>query len=227
LYAPIQSTMGFGANWGVKCLIYGGPGAGKTRLASTAPAPLILSAEQGLLTLATLNLPFWQIKTVADLQQVHYWLRSSQEAAQFQTLFVDSGSDIAEVILTNEKKNSKDPRKAYGEVLDQTIALIRDFRDTPGKHVVVLAKQEHQKDEMTGVMVYGPSFPGTKLGQQMPYFFDEVFQIARYVDKASNQAYHMMLTRPTAQFVAKDRSGRLDEYEPADLNYVFGKILHQ
>jgi hypothetical protein len=172
-------------------------------------------------------LPFWQIKTVQDLQQVHYWLRSSQEAAQFRTLFCDSGSDIAEVILANEKKNTKDPRKAYGEVLDQTVALIRDFRDTPGKHVVILAKQEYQKDEQTGAMVFGPSFPGSKLGQQMPYFFDEVFQIARYVDRATGQAYHMMLTRPNGQYVAKDRSNRLDEYEPADLNYVFSKILQQ
>lgn len=226
MHAPIQSTYGFGAYWGVKCLIYGGPGAGKTRLALTAPSPLIISGEKGLLTLAQYNLPYWQINSVQDLQQVHYFLRSSQEAKQFQTIFTDSGSDISEVILSNEKGKTKDPRKAYGEVLDQTIALIRDFRDIQGKHVVILAKQEYNKDELTGGMMYGPSFPGSKLGQQMPYFFDEVFQIARY-KTPQGQAYHALLTKQTNQFIAKDRSNRLDEYEPADLNHVFAKILQQ
>ena len=37
---------------GVKVLVYGQAGSGKTTLIRTAPAPLILSAEAGLLSLA-------------------------------------------------------------------------------------------------------------------------------------------------------------------------------
>ena len=36
---------------GVKCVVYGPAGGGKTRLLATAPSPIILSAEKGLLSL--------------------------------------------------------------------------------------------------------------------------------------------------------------------------------
>lgn len=36
---------------GIKLAVYGGAGIGKTRLSATAPNPLIISAESGLLSL--------------------------------------------------------------------------------------------------------------------------------------------------------------------------------
>lgn len=224
MQGQLQSTYGYGASNGVKCLIYGGSGAGKTRLAATAPSPVIFSAEKGLLTLQDFNLPFWQITTFQDLVNAHAWAFGSQEALQFQTVFIDSGSDIAEVVLKNEKTLNKDPRKAYGETQDKINGLFRDFRDLVGRNVVLLAKMEYQKDEATGAMVYGPSFPGTKLGQGAPYFFDEVFHIGRYKGLAPNPDFHALLTKANNQYVAKDRSNRLAEFEPADLGYIFNKI---
>ncbi len=41
----------------VKCLIYGESGVGKTWLCQTAPKPVIISAEKGLLTLKHVNIP--------------------------------------------------------------------------------------------------------------------------------------------------------------------------
>ena len=45
------------ASSGVKVLVYGQAGSGKTTLIRTAPAPLILSAEAGLLSLAGTDIP--------------------------------------------------------------------------------------------------------------------------------------------------------------------------
>ena len=89
---------------------------------------------------------------------------------------IDSLSEIAEVVLSTEKRSAKDPRAAYGEMQDQVSSLIRAFRDLPQKHVYMSAKAERSQSE-TGALLYAPSMPGNKLGQSLPYFFDLVFAL--------------------------------------------------
>ena len=209
---------------GIKCLVYGKSGAGKTKLAATAPAPIILSAESGILSLREFQIPMIQIKTVADLTEVHQWALNSAEAKQFATIYIDSISEIGEVVLANAKAQVKDPRQAYGELLEKMMATIKAFRDLPGKNVVMAAKQEPIKDEMTGIVQYGPSMPGSKLGPQLPYLFDEVFRLG--VGKSPQGVeYRFLQTGPDLQYDAKDRSGSLDPVERPDLSFVFSKIL--
>jgi hypothetical protein len=219
----LQSTADAGLH-GVKMMVYGRAGTGKTTLCSTAPNPIILSAESGLLSLRNFKLPFIEVKDYASLVEAYTWAKTSKEAAQFQTLCVDSVSEIAEVILNEAKRTNKDPRKAYGDVLTQTLALVRDFRDIPGKHVLITAKQEYNKDDSTGITMFGPSMPGAKLGQQLPYYFDQLFQMTIY-KAPDGQGYRALRTRPDFQNEAKDRSGRLDEFEPPDLGAIIKKVL--
>jgi hypothetical protein len=224
---------------GVKALIYGNAGMGKTVLCATAPAPVVLSAESGLLSLKKRNLerlfgvgnsqvcynvPVIQISSVYDLTDAYNWCDSSAEANQFQTVCLDSLSEIGEVVLNNAKRQVKDPRQAYGELIEKMETVIRMFRDLPNKHVYMAAKMEPSKDEMTGVVKYGPSMPGSKLGTKLPYFFDEVFRLG--VNKTpQGESYRFLQTQPDLQYEAKDRSGSLDNLEPPFLTHVFNKIL--
>ena len=66
--------------------------------------------------------------------------------------------------------------------------------------------------------------PGSRLGTELPYLFDEVFQL-RIGKQSDGKEYRFLRTRPDIQNEAKDRSGALDEMEPPDLNHIFGKIL--
>lgn len=209
---------------GVKLLVYGDSGAGKTYMASTAPAPVILSAEAGLLSLRRFQIPVIEIQTVEDLVQAHLWCQQSAEAGQFQTVYLDSITEIAEVVLANAKKLVKDPRQAYGELIEKMLSTIKAFRDLQGKHVVMTAKMEPFKDALNGTVTYMASMPGSKLGPQLPYLFDEVFRLGIGVD-AQGAKYRFLQTQPDLQYSAKDRSGVLDPVEPPDLNYVFNKIL--
>ena len=209
---------------GIKGLIYGPPGVGKTVLASTAPEPIILSAESGLLSLRHLNLPVIVIKTLEDLQQARQWCQSTQ-AASFYTIYLDSLSEIAEAIVLDGKSRHRDPRKAYGEVLDKVMAEVKAFKNIVGKAVIMTAKMEPFKDGMTGAIKYGPSMPGTKLGPLLPYEFDEVFSMGIGQDPTTKQNYRYLQTQPDLQYTAKDRSGALESYEIPDLTHVFTKIL--
>lgn len=210
---------------GVKILCYGRAGMGKTTLCATAPTPIILSAEAGLLSLRQYDIPVIEIRTIDDLQDAYQWATESAEAAPFETICLDSLSEIAEVVLTNAKRTSKDPRQAYGELIERMGVTVRAFRDLSGKHVYMSAKQESIKDETAGTTTYGPSMPGSKLGGQLPYMFDEVLRltVGRTPDGTE---YRYLQTRPDFQSEAKDRSGALAAMEEPNLTTVINKILN-
>ena len=209
----------------IKCLVYGEAGVGKTYLCSTAPEPIIISAESGLLCLRQFNLPFIEIKTLADLQDAYNFCFDSNKTKNYQTICVDSITEIAEVLLVSEKKKTKDPRKAYGEVQDQMLSLIRQFRDLPNKHVYIAAKEGKVSDSFTGSISYGPMMTGQKLSQHVPYFFDEVFRLFIYTDIQTSQSWRVLRTCGDQQSIAKDRSGVLAELEEPNLTNIFNKIL--
>lgn len=220
----LQSTANITANSGIKCLVYGAPKVGKTRLLATAPAPVIFSAEAGLLSLRTFNLPYAEIKSMNDLKDAYQWARNSQEARQFHTIGLDSISEIIEQLLEYEKTRTRDPRRAYGEIITQGIQLIRDFRDLPNRHVVLIAKQEWTKDDITGQMHFQPMFPGQRLAPNVPYFPDEIFQYCIFTNPQTGQRIEALRCWSDQSAVAGDRSGALDQFEPPNLTHIFDKI---
>jgi hypothetical protein len=217
----LKSTGNLAGN-GVKLLVYGQAGAGKTSLAPTLPNPIVLSAEGGLLSIQDAELPYIEITTMAELQEAYKWLAESSEAAQFESVAIDSISEIAEVCLNYEKKINKDPRAAYGAMQEQMADIIRAFRDLPAKHVLMTAKLEKTQDEM-GRILYAPSMPGNKTGQSLPYFFDEVLAL-RVEKDAEGVAQRALMCDSDGLWLAKDRSGKLEAWEAPDLTVIINKI---
>ena len=205
----------------IKVLVYGQAGAGKTSLIPTMPKPVILSAEGGLLSISGSNIPFIEVTDMAALREAYAWLAGSDEARAFESVALDSISEIAEVCLGNEKKVNKDPRAAYGEMQTTMAEAIRSFRDLP-KHVLMTAKLEKSQDEM-GRMLYSPSMPGNKTGQSLPYFFD--LMLALRVEKdAEGVSQRGLLCDSDGLWQAKDRSGKLDTWEAPDLGAIIAKL---
>ncbi len=217
----LKSTGNLAGN-GVKLLVYGQAGAGKTSLIPTLPNPIVLSAEGGLLSIQDAELPYIEITTMAELQEAYKWLAESAEAAQFESVAIDSISEIAEVCLNYEKKVNKDPRAAYGAMQEQMADIIRAFRDLPAKHVYMSAKLEKTQDEM-GRILYAPSMPGNKTGQSLPYFFDEVLAL-RVEKDAEGATQRALMCDSDGLWLAKDRSGKLDAWEAPDLTVIINKI---
>ena len=217
----LKSTGNLAGN-GVKLLVYGSAGAGKTTLIPTLPNAIVLSAEGGLLSIQDAELPYLEITTMAELQEAYKWLAESAEAAQFESVAIDSISEIAEVALNYEKKVNKDPRAAYGAMQEQMADIIRVFRDLPAKHVLMTAKLEKTQDEM-GRILYAPSMPGNKTGQSLPYFFDEVLAL-RVEKDADGFAQRALMCDSDGLWLAKDRSGKLEAWEAPDLSMIIAKI---
>ena len=217
----LKTTGGLSAN-GVKLLVYGQAGAGKTTLIKTLPKPIVLSAEGGLLSIQDADLPYIEIGSMDDLMEAYEWLTGSEEAKGYGSVALDSISEIAEVVLNSEKKIAKDPRQAYGAMQEKMADVIRAFRDLPDRHVYMSAKLEKTQDEM-GRVTYAPSMPGNKTGQALPYFFDEV--LALRVEKDSDGvSQRALMCDSDGLWLAKDRSGKLGAWEAPDLGEIIAKI---
>lgn len=213
----LRSTSGLHAN-GVKVLVYGQAGAGKTSLIKTLPNPLVLSAEGGLLSIADADIPFIEVNSMESLKEAYEFASTSD----YQSIALDSISEIAEVVLNFEKKATKDPRQAYGAMQEQMADIIRAFRDLPGKNVYFSAKLEKSQDEM-GRMLHAPSMPGNKVGQSLPYFFDEVLAL-RVERDADGNPQRALMCQSDGLWQAKDRSGKLGAWEAPDLGEIIKKI---
>lgn len=219
----IISTKNYATN-GVKVMVVGPAGIGKTKLCETAPSPLIISAEAGLLSLADVDLPAIEVHSVDDVMEVYEFVTDSDEAKQYATICLDSISEIAETLLNEYKKAFKDPRAAYGELNDKMAATLRAFRDIKGKHVYFSAKETIIVDDTTNITTVKGSMPGKTMLAALPYIFDEVFAM-KLGALEDGTKYRYIQTGKDFRYVdCKDRSGKLSFIEKPDLTYIFDKI---
>jgi len=216
----IKSTKDFKSN-GVKVLVYGASGVGKTRLCATAPRPIILSAEEGLLSLAEEDVDYIKIKNVKDLDEAYNFVKKSEE---YDTICLDSVSEIAELLLEELKPDFNDKRQAYGKMADAIQPMIRRFRDIQGKNVVFISKMDVKVDEESGSTSYEPLLPGRVIPLHLPYMFDEVFCMRMTPYKKGKESVSYLQTARDRQYTAKDRSGKLDMNEKCNLTDLFNKI---
>jgi hypothetical protein len=222
----ITTTKEAAKSQGLKVLVHGPPGAGKTVLCSTTGAldkTLIISAEAGLLSLRDLEIKVAEVSTLDELREVYKTLRSDDHP--FEWICLDSISEIAEVVLSNELDKATDPRQAYGALYDKMLDLLRNFRDLP-VNVYMSCKQERDIEkidddrERTRIV---PSLPGRKLTQNISYLFDEVFALR--VEKDANGPFRVLQTQPDGRYECKDRSGALEVMEAPSLEAIHDKIM--
>lgn len=203
---------------GIKLVIYGGSGVGKTSLAKGLPRTIILSAEHGLLSLQDYDIPYIEVNTLKDVDDAYKFLKNNDD---YDNIILDSVSEIAESVLTKHKSDPdiKDGRQVYMKLADSMGAMIRNFRDLKGKNVVLIAKMKRIEDESTGIVTFTPWLPGQVLPHGLPYLVDEVF--AMHIDRKGER---YLQTSADRKYPCKDRSGRLDAKEQPNLAEIFEKI---
>lgn len=214
----VKSTSDIKAD-GVKCVVYGGAGVGKTRLCATAPKPIIISAEEGLLSLADLDTPvdYVEIHTLKDLTKIYNELKND---TYYETICLDSLSEICEALIVEILPNYKDNRQAYGELAMKALPMLKNFRNLKGRNTVFTSKLISIQDEETMKVTEELFLPGKVLGTQVPYLVDELFCL-----RMDRKGKPLLQTKPDRTRFCKDRSGALDAEESImDLTVLFNKI---
>jgi hypothetical protein len=184
----------------------------------------VISAEAGLLSLRDHDIDVVEVESLNDVTNVYHFATQSEEAKKYHWICLDSLTELAEIVLAEEKKESKDGRKAYMVMGDKMTAIIRSFRDLPGKHVYMSSKIERVKDEYAETMLYSPGMPGAKFSSSIPFFFDEVFAL-RIEKNNEGDVTRWLQAASDVQYLAKDRSGALESFEPPNLQLIAQKIL--
>ena len=211
----IKSTKNITMN-GVNMVIYGNSGIGKTTLVSHLDNAIILSAEQGLLSLKNFDVPYVEIEDMNDVNDAFELVKKSD----YDHIVFDSLTEIAEVVLYEMKEGKKDKRQAYMELADAFGVMIRKFRDIKGKNTIFFCKMKHIYDDDGVVVEFAPMMPGRVLPHGLPYYVDEVF--CYMMDRKGRY----FLTSADKKHPAKDRSGELEikELDP-NLNDIIKKVL--
>lgn len=215
---PVSSLV---QRYGVKAILYSGPGMGKTPLVTTAPTPVICFTEPGFLSVRKYNGPAYPAFTYREIKEFWMWAIQSREAQQFQTKCLDSFSQMAEIILAEELSKHKDPRKAYGELSSKMMEIAHWIYFAPNMNALLIAKEGSVDFE--GITKQRPYFPGQDLNIKIPHLFDSVWRIENF--QSAQGLQRVIRTRESATAFARDRSGNLAELETPDITHLFTKSM--
>lgn len=219
--------------FGVKAIIYGGPGTGKTPMLTTIPNSIIAFTEPGLLSIRKHTGAGVMTTNYKEIRDFWMWAIQSREAQQFQTKCSDSVSQMAEIILQEEfarqavggKGNNQDPRNAYGEMAKKMMELMNWIYYAPNFNAALIAKEGDV--EFAGESKARPYFPGKDLNIRIPHLFDSVWRVETLkISTGPFQAgARVVRTRENFAAFARDRSGNLNELEQCDLSMLFSKSM--
>lgn len=211
-------------NFGCKALIYGPAGSAKTPIFNTAPRPLLLATEPGLLSMKGSKIPTYEAYTPAKVDEFFKWFFNSTETKNFDTLGIDSGSQIADIYLVDAQKNNKHGLKAYGEMADNTMAHLRTLYYKRYCHTYVICKEEVK--DLDGQSMRRPYFPGQVLPIQVPHLYDFILRLAKTI--VPNQPPDTLAFQCNGSYnvMSRNRTGNLDDYEPPHFGALVDKAMN-
>ena len=156
-------------------------------------------------------------------------------------IFVDSITDLTRQAMAwaktqpqafSEKTGKPDSRGAYGLLAREVIGLLKHLQHAPGKTVIFVGILEKVIDEFNRTS-WQPQMEGGKAARELPGIVDQVLTLSLFAsesdewrhdpEKAQERRLVCQSGNPFG-LPAKDRSGRLELTEPADLGALLSKI---
>lgn len=211
------------ASHGLFCLIAGESGVGKTRLASTLKgSTLIISTEKGLLSLSEYEIDTISVEGSAAEERLTHLSKAIAYAIKgdYDNIFIDSLSEIGELFEEAQIEKKISGFEKWGNIKNSLQKLIKYCRDSD-KNIFFTTLIKVEVDETIGKRSLVPDIP-TGLKLKAPSYFDEVFYMKSTIK--DDKVVRYFQTVNDGKFHAKDRSGRLNSIEKADLGIIQDKI---
>ena len=239
---------------GVKMAIFGQYGIGKTSLLRTISEPtLCLDFEAGLLAVQDWSGDSISIRTWEDARDIACMIGGINPASKsvygqkhfdsvkfkdcdfekYKCIFIDSITIASKLCLAwcktqpeafSERSGKPDVRGAYGLLASEMSAWLNQFQHIPDKDVVFVGLLDQKTDDFNKTS-WAPQIEGSKTTIELPGILDEVISMVPYKDESGElERKFVCTTLNRGGFPAKDRSGKLSEFEEADLGKLFQKI---
>lgn len=230
----IHNTQNFLRRGGIKFMIYGKRGVGKTPIAATMPKPLFIASESGLASIRTAGVDYVEMTTLAQIKSVTEWLRNPANIAKYDSIVWDSVSYSTQCTLSELKriKTYNHAMKYYGDLADAIMPFIELIANDIQKNVCVTAWQGDVYHPVTETVIgCEPLTAGKAIGNYLMHFFDVTMHMARHnvnVQQADGsvvqQAQTYLQTKEANGIFARDRLGVLDPFELPNLSVIINKL---
>lgn len=161
----------------MKILLHAPSGIGKTRFASTFPKPIFFDLEDGTSSVdkdvAVVGMAQFRSNNAFNPQLLMDYLDwlATPEAKEYETVVIDSITELQEQFMQVTIPKHNDPRRAYGDWAAYVRTLMTKLRALP-KHFIVIARTKA-----------GDNFEGTEnmlLPQISPAAWTNVPSLADY-----------------------------------------------
>lgn len=223
--ASLRPASDFARHYGCKSIVFGPPGGKKTPTINTCPKPLLLACEPGLLSMRGSTVPTFQAFTGKLIDEFFIWFHGSNERRNFDTLAVDSVSQLADIYLqealsgSSNSGNKRHGLQAYGEMATKVLSHLRPLFFTENIHTYLIAK-EGTKDGMKW-----PYFPGQQLLTEVPHMYDFILHLGiQNVGMINGVAVGQTTAfrcNQSIDVLARNRTGNLNDFEEPH----FGKLV--
>jgi AAA domain len=152
----------------------------------------------------------------------------------YQILFVDSLTAAGRLCFTwaeqepeafTDRGGRKDVRAIYGLHARSMLGWLNQLQHARVRTVVLVAVLEKSIDELN-VASWQPQIEGNKTGRELPAIVDEIITMT-WVDFGGGKppVRAFVCTNPNPWgYPAKDRSGRLEQFEPPNLGALIEKL---
>jgi hypothetical protein len=150
--------------------------------------------------------------------------------AAYRILFVDSITAASRLCFTwceqqpeaYSDRGRKDLRAVYGLHGRSMVMWLNQLQRARAKTVVLVGILERVVDGFN-VASWQPQLEGLKAGREMPGIVDELITY-QWVDFGDGKPTRALVCTPNDGWPAKDRSGRLSQFEAPDLGRLLAKL---
>jgi len=220
LIVPVNEAEPF-----LKALVYGRNGAGKTRVAATAPKPLLLVDvnEKGTKSIRTYKgVDVMPVRKWEEFIWTYWYLRSGNH--KYKSVVIDNWTNlqnlcIRDVIIkeAEDRDPNRDPKtmsqRDWGKMAEFLKPEILNYRNLP-MHVIYVAQMRNGKDRNDEAaddywvpdMSPGPRAQLLAAGDIIGYVYQkEVRGVDKRTKKEVKKHEHRMLIGPHEEYITKNR----------------------
>lgn len=208
-----------------KILVYGKNGAGKTRLAASAPNCLILDInERGTRSAKGSGAKVWSVSKWTDIGEVYWALKAGDHG--YESVAIDTLTAMQNLAMrfVMGEAEERDPnresgmpdKRTYGRAGELMKTQLLQYRNLP-MHVVFTAQERVITDEDTGETVFHTAdMPAGSRSTALGcvgiigrLFTREVKIRNKQTKKVTTKWADHMLVGPSEEYDTKDRTGNL------------------
>jgi phage nucleotide-binding protein len=205
----VENSKNLAKENGIRVLLYGASGVGKSFQAVHTGKTVVITSEKADLTLNDFDVDIIKINSSKELKEAYNYV--AENADKYDTVFIDSLTDIGEMIVMELKKSGNysksDTYKMWSDFTDIMITITKSFRDMENINVVLICLEESIKNGFEEKIV--PQIPAKKAKSKLVSLYDIVTRL--HVNENGEREF---LCAPSDEFDAKDRSGKLNPVEP-------------